>query len=60
MTISRIANISHDCFASYTGTPIPTDYKFVCWVGDDDEKERLTIESDNSRDIIQIAIPLEE
>ena len=58
--MDKIANISHDCYSSYTGTAIPTDYKFVCWVGDDDEDEKIITESNNGREIIQITIPFGE
>lgn len=56
----KIANISHDFFVSYTGTAIPTDYKFVCWVGDANEDELIITESDKCREIIQIPIPFED
>ena len=54
---SLIANISFDTLSSYTGTPIPTDYKFVCWVGDENEKELLDKLSDSGREFIQVACP---
>ena len=59
MNIIGIANISHDSFSTYTGTAIPTDYKFVCWVGDVNEKKLLEDAADNGREIIQVDIPLE-
>ena len=54
--MEKIANISHDNFSTYTGTAIPTDYKFVCWVGDVNEDELLKGEADIGREIIQVAI----
>ncbi|MCK5225118.1 MAG: hypothetical protein KAQ89_00215 [Planctomycetes bacterium] len=58
MTIIEIANISHDSFSTYTGTAIPTDYKFECWVGDANEEKLLEDVADNGREIIQVAIPI--
>lgn len=55
----KIANISHDSFSTYTGTAIPTDYKFVCWVGDVNEYKLLEDVADDGREIIQVDIPLE-
>lgn len=55
--MDKIANISHGSFPTYTGTPIPTDYKFVCWVGDMNEKELLDNEVMAGRDIIQVVFP---
>lgn len=53
----RIANISYDTFNCYTGTPIPTNYKFVCWVGDEKEEELLDDVMKADREIIQVTIP---
>lgn len=54
----KIANISFDYSSNYTGTPVPTDYKFVCWVGDKDEKRILHAEVIEGREFIQVSIPL--
>ena len=54
---SLIANISFDSLSSYTGTPVPTDYQFVCWVGDENEKELLDKLSKGGREFIQVACP---
>lgn len=54
------ANISFRTFSSYTGTPVPTDYKFVCWVGDKDEKRLLEKEYRKGREFIQVEIPMSE
>lgn len=56
--MDKIANISHDSFSTYTGTAIPTDYKFVCWVGDVNEEKLLEEVADAGRDIIQVIIPV--
>lgn len=54
--MNKIANISHDCFHAYTDTAIPTDYKFVCWVGDSNEFELLDSVANSGREIIQVVI----
>jgi len=56
----RTANISHDSFHNYTGTPIPCDYRFVCWVGDVNEKELLSDVMREGREIIQVVFPGED
>jgi len=58
--MNKKANISHDTFKNYTGTSIPCDYKFCCWVGDVNEKELLEAEHKNGRDMIQVVIPYEK
>ena len=55
-TSSRTANISHDYIQSYSGTAVSTNYKFVCWVGDENEEELINIECSNGREIIQVEI----
>lgn len=52
--MKKIANISFDCASGYTGTPVPTDYKFICWVGDKNEKELVEIENKKGREFIQV------
>lgn len=58
MSTIEIANISHDSFSTYTGTAIPTDYKFECWVGDANEDKLLEDVANDGREIIQVAILL--
>lgn len=55
--IMRIANISVEYFASHTGTPTPINYKFVCWVGDVNEKELIERVEKEGREFIQVEIP---
>lgn len=55
--MTKTAIISHDSMHSYTGTAVPTDYKFVCWLGDVNENEKIKSEQEMGREIFVLSIP---
>ena len=55
--MDKLANISHENFRSYTGTIIPTNYIFICWVNDENEDKLINDELNMGNSIIQIIIP---
>jgi hypothetical protein len=60
MTKTRTAIIELNLFSGYTGTTVPTGYKFLCWDDQPESKKLVDDIYNNGGECITIGIPIEQ